>query len=106
MTPSGWSLVWDIFWKSIVVILATRAVGGCSQLLLNRAENRPKPLGVFELITSLLATLTGILFTAPIAIEVFDVEVPELYWRCAVAALLLTALGLSISLLLLSLIHI
>ena len=100
MTPSGWSLVWDIFWKSIVVIIATRAVVGCSQLLLNMAENRPKPLGVFALITSLLATLTGILFTAPIAIEVFDVEVPELYWRFAVAALLLTALGLSISLLL------
>lgn len=100
MTPAGWSLVWDIFWKSLVVILATRAVVACAQLLLNMADKRPKPLGVFALITSLLATVTGILFTAPIAIEVFNVEIPELYWRFAVASLLLTGLGLSISLLL------
>lgn len=100
MTPAGWSLIWDIFWKSIVVLLATRAVVGCAQLLLNMADKRPRPLGVFALITSLLATVTGILFTAPIAIEVFNVEIPELYWRFAVAALLLTGLGLSISLLL------
>ena len=100
MTPAGWSLVWDIFWKSLVVLIATRAVVGCAQLLLNMADKRPRPLGVFALITSLLATVTGILFTAPIAIEVFNVEIPELYWRFAVAALLLTGLGLSISLLL------
>ncbi len=100
MTPAGWSLIWDIFWKSIVVLIATRAVVGCAQLLLNMADKRPRPLGVFALITSLLATVTGILFTAPIAIEVFNVEIPELYWRFAVAALLLTGLGLSISLLL------
>lgn len=100
MTPAGWSLVWEIFWKSLVVLIATRAVVGCAQLLLNMADKRPRPLGVFALITSLLATVTGILFTAPIAIEVFNVEIPELYWRFAVAALLLTGLGLSISLLL------
>ena len=68
MTPAGWSLVWDIFWKSLVVLIATRAVVGCAQLLLNMADKRPRPLGVFALITSLLATVTGILFTAPIAI--------------------------------------
>lgn len=100
MTPAGWSLGWDIFWKSLVVIVTTRAVVACAQLLLHMAENRPKPLGVFAMITSLLATVTGILFTAPIAIEVFDVEIPELYWRFAVAALLMTGLGLSIALLL------
>lgn len=100
MSPSGWSLVWDIFWKSVAVILLTRAVVLCSQLLLNMTDGRPKPLGVFALITSLLATLTGILFTAPIAIEVFNVAVPELYWRFAVASLMLTGLGLSITLLL------
>lgn len=100
MTPSGWSLVFDIFWKSLIVIVATRAVVGCAQLLLFLAEGRPKPLGVFAMITSLLATVTGILFTAPIAIDVFNVEIPDMYWRFAVAALLLTGLSLSISLLL------
>lgn len=100
MTPAGWSLGWDIFWKSVVVIAVTRAVVGCAQLLLDMGEGRPKPLSVFALLTSLLATVAGILFTAPVAIEVFDVEVPELYWKFAVAALLLTALGLAITLLL------
>lgn len=100
MTPSSWSLGWEIFWKGLLVIAVTRAVVGCSQLLLNSAEGGPKPLGVFALITSLFATLTGILFTAPVAIEVFRLNVPELYWKFAVAALLLTALGLSITLLL------
>lgn len=100
MTPSGWTLGWDIFWKGLVAILVTRAVVGCAQLLLNMAENRPKPLGVFAMITSLFATVTGFLFTAPIAIEVFNVEIPDLYWRFAVASLLFTGLGLSISLLL------
>lgn len=100
MTPSGWSLVFDIFWKSLIVIVATRAVVGCAQLLLYLAEGKPKPLGVFAMITSLLATVTGILFTAPIAIDVFNVEIPDMYWRFAVAALLLTGLSLSISLLL------
>ncbi|MDI6022499.1 hypothetical protein QBL02_02960 [Leucobacter sp. UT-8R-CII-1-4] len=100
MTPSGWSLVFDIFWKSLIVIVATRAVVGCAQLLLFLAEGKPKPLGVFAMITSLLATVTGILFTAPIAIDVFNVEIPDIYWRFAVAALLLTGLSLSISLLL------
>lgn len=100
MTPAGWALVSDIFWKSVVVILATRAVVWCAQLLLNLAEDKPRPLGVFAMITSLLATVTGILFTAPIAIELFKVNIPTLYWRFAVAALLLTGLSLSISLLL------
>ncbi len=100
MTPASWSLGWDIFWKSIVVIAVTRAVVGCAQLLLGMGEGRPKPLSVFALITSLLATVSGILFTAPVAIEVFHIEVPELYWKFAVAALLLTALGLAITLLL------
>jgi hypothetical protein len=100
MTPAGWGLAGEIFWKSLLVLLVTRAVVACSQLLLNMADDRPKPLGTFALITSLLATVTGILFTAPVAIEVFRVRVPELYWKFAVAALLLTALGLAITLLL------
>lgn len=100
MTPAGWALGGEILWKSIVVIAVTRAVVGCAQLLLGMGEGRPRPLSVFALITSLLATVSGILFTAPVAIEVFDIEVPELYWKFAVAALLLTALGLAITLLL------
>lgn len=100
MTPAGWELGFVIFWKSLAVILITRAVVACAQFLLNVSVGKPKPLNVFALLTSLMATIAGILFTAPVAIEVFDVEIPELYWKFSVAALLLTALGLAITVLL------
>jgi hypothetical protein len=100
MTPYSWSLGWEIFWKGLLVIVVTRAVVGCAQLLLGMSEGKPKALSVFAMITSLLATVSGIFFTAPVAIEVFNVEVTDLYWKFAVATLLLTALGLSITLLL------
>lgn len=100
MSESGYFLGWEIFWKSIVVIAVTRAVVGCCQLLLGMGEGKPEPLARFAFVTSVLAVLSGILFTAPLAITVFDIDVPELYWKIAVAGLLLTALGLSITLLL------
>ncbi|GAA1796379.1 hypothetical protein [Leucobacter iarius] len=93
-------LVWDIFWKSVVVIGVTRAVLGCCQLLLGLGRGRPETLNRFAFITSVFAVLSGILFTAPIAIDSFGVVVPELYWKIAVATLILTALGLAITLLL------
>ena len=100
MTPASWTLGASIFWKSVLVVLVTRAVVGASQLLMRMGDDRPKPLGTFALITSLLATVAGIFFTAPVAIDVFRVRIPELYWKFAVATLLLTALGLAITLLL------
>lgn len=101
MTPyDPFFLGWEIFWKSIVVIGVTRAVLGCCQLLLGMGNGRPETLTRFAFATSVLAVLSGILFTAPIAIETFDLHIPELYWKIAVATLLLTALGLAITLLL------
>lgn len=100
MSEGDYFLAWNLFWKSILVIGVTRAVVGCCQLLLGMGEGKPEPLSRFAFVTSVLAVLSGILFTAPLAIEVFDVTVPELYWKIAVATLLLTALGLAISLLL------
>lgn len=100
MTPFGFWLGWDIFWKSVLVIVVVRVVIGCCQLLISMGNGRPEPLVRFAFITSVLAVVAGILFTAPVAIEVFDVIVPDLYWRIAVASLLLTALGLAITLLL------
>ena len=100
MTEGGFFLGTSIFWKSIIVIAVTRAVVACCQVLLNMGEGKPEPLGRFAFVTSVLAVVSGILFTAPLAIEVFGIEVPELYWKIAVAALLLTGLGLAITLLL------
>lgn len=101
MTPyDPFSLGWSLLWKGIVVVGVTRLVLLCCQALLTMSEGKPESIGRFAFITSMLAVLAGILFTAPIAIETFDVTIPELYWKIAVATLILTALGLAITLLL------
>ncbi|MGO1538789.1 MAG: hypothetical protein ACTHZ9_07750 [Leucobacter sp.] len=101
MTPyHPFTLGWEIFWKSLLVIVVTRAVILCCQLLLRLGEHLPALVTRFAFSTSVLAVLSGILFTAPVGIESFDVNVPDLYWKIATATLILTALGLAITLLL------
>ncbi|MCB1274118.1 MAG: hypothetical protein KDB25_06960 [Leucobacter sp.] len=100
MSAGGLFLGTSIFWKSLVVIAITRAVVACCEVLLGMGDGKPEPLGRFAFVTGVLAVVSGILFTAPLAIEVFEIEVPELYWKIAVAALLLTGLGLAVTLLL------
>lgn len=100
ITPYDFTLIFTIFWKSIFIIGVTRIVILGCELLLRLGNNRPAPLGRFAFITSVLAVLSGILFTAPTGIEAFKVTIPDLYWKIAVATLILTALGLAITLLL------
>lgn len=101
MTPyDSFSLIWEIFWKSVFVILVTRLVIFCCQVLLQIGERLPVVVARFAFVTSVLAVLSGILFTAPVGIEAFDLHIPDLYWKIATALLILTALGLSITLLL------
>jgi hypothetical protein len=94
------TLIFTIFWKSFFIIGVTRVVIIGCELLLRLGADRPAPLGVFAFLTSVLATLAGIMFTAPTGIEAFEVTIPDLYWKIAVATLILTALGLAITLLL------
>ena len=94
------TLMWEIFWKSVFVIVVTRLVILCCQLLLQAGNRLPAVVTRFAFVTSVLAVLSGILFTAPVGIEAFDLHVPDLYWKIATALLILTALGLSITLLL------
>ena len=101
MTPyDSFGLMWEIFWKSVFVILVTRLVILCCQLLLSLGARLTEVVNRFAFVTSVLAVLSGILFTAPVGIEAFDLHIPDLYWRIATALLILTALGLSITLLL------
>ncbi len=101
MTPyNPYSLLWEIFWKSFFVILVTRLVILCAQLLLRVGAERSETITRFAFVTSVLAVLSGILFTAPVGIEAFELNVPDMYWKIATAILILTALGLSITLLL------
>lgn len=101
VTPyDPFGLQWSILWKSVFVIVTTRLVTFGMELLLKIGEERPAPLGRWGQITSILGVLALILFTAPVGIEAFRVTVPDLYWKFAVATLILTALGLAITLLL------
>lgn len=101
MTPyDSFSLLWEIFWKSIFVILVTRLVILCAQLLLKVGTRHSDTITKFAFVTSVLAVLSGILFTAPVGIDAFDLHIPDMYWKIATAILILTALGLSITLLL------
>lgn len=97
-TPFG--LIFEIFWKSLFVIVSTRLVILCCQLLLRSSDEQPVAVTRFAFITSVLAVLCGILFTAPVGVEAFDLTIPDLYWRIATSLLILTALALSITLLL------
>ena len=101
MTPySPYSLLWEIFWKSLFVIVVTRLVILCAQLLLRVGAQHSETVTRFAFVTSVLAVLSGILFTAPVGIDAFELNVPDMYWKIATAILILTALGLSITLLL------
>lgn len=101
MTPyRPYSLTYEIFWKSLLVILVTRLVIVCCEVLLRAGEKAGEVVNRFAFITSVLAVLSGILFTAPAAIEAFSLYIPDLYWRIATSVLILTALGLSVTLLL------
>lgn len=101
MTPyNSFSLLFDIFWKSVLVVVVTRLVILFCELLLLAGEKSGEAAARFAFVTSVLAVLSGILFTAPVGIEAFNLFIPDLYWKIATAVLILTALGLSITLLL------
>lgn len=101
MTPyDPFGLMFEIFWKSFLVIVVTRLVIVCCELLLRTGSDTDEAGNRFAFITSVLAVLSGILFTAPVGIEAFSLHVPDLYWKIATAVLILTALGLSVTLLL------
>lgn len=89
-----------IVWKSLFVIVTTRLVTFGLELLMAIGKGKPTVLGTWGQITSILAVITLILFTAPTGIEAFRLTIPSLYWKVSVAALILTALGLAITFLL------
>ncbi|HUH53735.1 MAG TPA: hypothetical protein VLZ31_06825 [Microbacteriaceae bacterium] len=94
------ALPFIILWKSLFVIATTRIVTFGLELLLAVGEGKPESLGRWGQVTGILGVITLILFTAPVGIEAFSVYIPQIYWKIAVAALILTALGLAITLLL------
>ena len=101
MTPyDPFLLGWEIFWKSLLVIVVVRLVILGAELLLRIGNGLPSSVTSFAFIASVLGVLSGILFTAPVGIEAFQITIPELYWKIATATLILTALAIAITTLL------
>lgn len=93
-------LGFDVFWQSLLVIIVVRLVILGTQFLLQVGEHLPGVVTQFAFLTSVLGVLSAILFTAPLGVQAFNITIPDLYWQIATATLILTALALSITLLL------
>lgn len=101
VTPyDPFTLQFTIMWQSVYVIVVTRIVVWCLELLFRRSETGQAALSTWSQVTGVLALLTLVLFTAPLAIEAFQINVPDLYWKFSVASLILTGLGIAVTLLL------
>ncbi len=83
-----------------LVLGVTRLVIFSGDRLLRIAPSAAGVLSKSAFTTGILLSISGILFTAPLAFNAFEVEVPELYWRISVAILILTGLFFAITLLL------
>ncbi|MEB4614547.1 hypothetical protein [Leucobacter sp. M11] len=93
-------LGWTIFWKSLFIIVVIRGVIFGAEMLLRFVGDEHSLLGIAAFATCVLATVAAIMFTAPEAVQSFQLRVPDLYWKFAVSFLILTALGLAVTMLL------
>ncbi len=93
-------LGWTIFWKVLGVGIVMRLLLLACQWLLGGELRRPQLVTAAAGATAVLMILTGALFTVPAAVSAFEIVIPELYWKIAVSVLILSALGLSIFVLL------
>ena len=101
VTPyDPFTLQMSITWQSIYVIVVTRVVVWGIEQLFRRGEGAYTSLARWSQVTGILVLLTLVLFTAPLGFTAFLVDVPEMYWRFAVAALILAGLGIAVTLLL------
>ena len=101
VTPyDPFTLQFEIFWQSIYVIVLTRLVVWGIELLFRRGEGKYPALTGWSQATGVLCLLTLVMFTAPLGFTAFGMHVPELYWKFAVAALILAGLGIAVTLLL------
>lgn len=89
-----------IFWKSLFIILVIRGVIFGAEMLLRFVGEDSQLLSLSAFVTCVLATIAAIMFTAPEAVQSFRMSVPDLYWKFAVSFLILTALGLAVTMLL------
>lgn len=91
----------ELFGIVLLTILVVRATAaGAWGLISLGARGRAQMARVIGLVAAALLGLVGILLTLHFAIDAFGIEVDEWYWRSTVAALVVTSLAASITVLL------
>lgn len=84
----------------LTILVVRAAAAGAWGLILLGNRGRASMARVIGLIAAVLLGLVGVLLTLHFAIDAFGVDVGEWYWRATVAAIVVTALAASITVLL------
>jgi hypothetical protein len=91
----------ELFGITLLTILVVRAAAAGAWGLISLGERgRAEMARITGLVAAALLGLVGILLTLHFAIEAFGFEVSEWYWRATVAAIVVTALAASVTVLL------
>lgn len=94
------NLMFAIFWQAVYVIVLTRMLLLCNDFLLRRALSTSPALHQWSQVAAVLSALAVVVFTVPLAFNAFEFSVPDLYWKFAVATLILAGLSIAVTLLL------
>ncbi|GAA1423316.1 hypothetical protein [Agrococcus citreus] len=84
----------------LTILVVRAAAAGAWGLILLGNRGRASMARVIGLIAAILLGLVGVLLTLHFAIDAFGIDVGEWYWRATVAAIVVTALAASITVLL------
>ena len=99
-----WADEWlfgELFGVVLLTILVVRAAAAAAWGLLELGDRgRARMARIIGLVAAALVGLVGILLTLHFAIDAFGIEVDEWYWRATVAAVVVTALASSVTVLL------
>lgn len=91
----------ELFGITLLTILVVRAAAAGAWGLISLGERgRAEMARIIGLVAAALLGLVGILLTLHFAIEAFGFDVTEWYWRATVAAIVVTALAASVTVLL------
>ncbi|WP_206448019.1 hypothetical protein [Agrococcus sp. KRD186] len=97
---SGW-LFAELLGIVLLTLLVVRAAAAGAWGLINLGKRSGTQFGrVLGLVAAGLLGLVGVLLTLHFAIDAFGIEVSEWYWRSTVAAIVVTALAASVTVLL------
>lgn len=93
----AWIFFWTFVGATGLIFGVCRAALFGASLLLRAQQYRERLLSTASLTASCLVGLCAVLFTIPLGFWAFGRRTPDLYWRLAVAVLIITAVAVAIS---------